>query len=79
MKKALILLTLLLAFASHSQSNELRSPKFTDYLMNEDIESEYMTNEEKVYLETWIEYIEIYKRTNSMHSTAVVIRKKKKR
>ncbi len=52
---------------------------FTDYIMNEDIESVYMTKEEKVYLETWIEYIEIYKRKNSMHSTAVVIRKKKKR
>lgn len=52
---------------------------FTDYIMNEDIESVYMTKEEKVYMETWIEYIEIYKRKNSMHSTAVVIRKKKKR
>lgn len=52
---------------------------FTDYIMTEDIESVYMTDEEKVYLETWIDYIEIYKRKNSMHSTAVVIRKKKKR
>lgn len=52
---------------------------FTDYIMTEDIDSEYMTDEEKVYLETWIDYIEIYKRKNSMHSTAVVIRKKKKR
>ncbi|PWL32396.1 MAG: hypothetical protein DCO96_02315 [Fluviicola sp. XM-24bin1] len=52
---------------------------FVDYLMDESIESVYMTEAEMTYLETWIEYIEIYKRKNSMHSTAVVIRKKKKR
>ena len=52
---------------------------FNDYIMTEDIESEYMMKEETTYLETWIDYIEIYKRKNSMHSTAVVIRKKKKR
>jgi hypothetical protein len=38
-----------------------------------------MTQEEQKYLEKSIDYIEIYKRKNSMHSTAVVIRKKKKR
>jgi hypothetical protein len=52
---------------------------FLDYLVTESIESVYMTEEEKTYLETHIEYIDIYKRKNSMHSTAVVIRKKKKR
>lgn len=52
---------------------------FLDYLVSENIESVYMTEEEEAYLEKNIEYIEIYKRKNSMHSTAVVIRKKKKR
>ena len=51
---------------------------FLDYLETESIESVYMTEQEMVYLESNIEYIEIYKRKNSMHSTAVVIRKKKK-
>jgi len=51
---------------------------FLEYLMTESIESEYLTDEEEKYLEKNIDYIEIYKRKNSMHSTAVLIRKKKK-
>lgn len=52
---------------------------FLDYLETESIESVYMTDEEQTYLEKNIDYIEVYKRKNSLHSTAVVIRKKKKR
>jgi demethylmacrocin O-methyltransferase len=51
---------------------------FLKYLQTESIESVFMTDDEMTYLESWIDYIEIYKRKNSMHSTAVVIRKKKK-
>lgn len=51
---------------------------FLEYLMSESIESEFMTDDEELYLETHIDYIEIYKRKNTMHSTAIVIRKKKK-
>lgn len=65
-------------FGKDSTLNNTTLKVFTDYLMNESIDSEFMTDEEQVYLETNIEYIEIYKRKNSMHSTAVVIRKKKK-
>lgn len=52
---------------------------FLNYLVSESIDSGYMTRKEEVYLESWIDHIEIYKRKNSMHSTAIVIRKKKKR
>lgn len=50
---------------------------FTDYILTEKMESFYMTEEEMKYLEKNIEYIELYKRKNSLHSTAAVIRKKK--
>ncbi len=48
----------------------------TDYIETERIESVYMLEEEKKYLEQNLEYIELYKRKNSLHSTACVIRKK---
>ncbi|GAB5416748.1 MAG: hypothetical protein Crog4KO_22370 [Crocinitomicaceae bacterium] len=66
-------------FGQDSTLSNTTLKTFLDYLVTESIESVYMTEEEQVYLETHIEYIEIYKRKNSMHSTAVVIRKKKKR
>lgn len=47
-----------------------------DYLTTEKIESVFMLEEEERYLEQNIEYIELHKRKNSMHSTACVIRKK---
>ncbi len=48
------------------------------YIRTEKMESNYMTPEEKKYLEQNIEYVELYKRKNSLHSTACVIRKKRK-
>lgn len=47
-----------------------------DYLTTERIQSEYMLREEMLYLERNIEFVELHKRKNGMHSTACVIRKK---
>lgn len=47
------------------------------YIMNERIVSEYMLPEEIKYLQQNIEYVELHKRKNSMHSTLCVFKKKK--
>ena len=48
-----------------------------NYIMNERIVSEYMLEDEIKYLQLNIEYVELYKRKNSMHSTLCVFKKKK--
>lgn len=47
-----------------------------DYIQTENIESIYLTEDEKNYLKQNIEFVELHKRKNSMHSTLCVIRKK---
>ncbi len=49
-----------------------------EYIMTEKIVSEYMLPEEIKHLQFNIEYIELYKRKNSLHSTLCVIKKKEK-
>lgn len=47
-----------------------------DYIETERIESVYMTEEEERYLQFNIDFVELHKRKNGMHSTLCVIRKK---
>jgi len=48
-----------------------------DYITTEKIVSEYLLPEEIKYLEQDIEYVELMKRKNGLHSTLCVFRKKK--
>lgn len=47
-----------------------------DFIETESVQSVFLTEEEKKYLKQHIEFVELHKRKNSMHSTACVIRKK---
>lgn len=47
-----------------------------NYVMTEKVNSGYMLPAEMIYMEQNIEYVELYKRKNSMHSTLCVFKKK---
>jgi hypothetical protein len=47
-----------------------------DFVTTDKIESKYMLPEETIYLDQCIEYIELSKRTNGLHSTLCIIKKK---
>lgn len=48
------------------------------YVSTEKINSAFMLPEEMLYLEKNLEYVELYKRKNQLHSTLCVFKKKKK-
>lgn len=63
-------------FGVDSTQSNTTMKMIVDYMTTENFESEYMLDSEERYLEKNIDYIELHKRRNPMHSTVCIIRKK---
>lgn len=66
------------AFKVNEQESNTTLMMIELFIRTGDIESEYMTDEEKLYLEQNIERIELHYRTNKKHSIMAIIHKKKR-